>query len=59
MRRAIVLLNPRSRSGARPPIDRLLSAFAREGWSAEVWAGDGADWSYEAALLARLKRSLR
>ncbi|HEY2592800.1 MAG TPA: diacylglycerol kinase family protein, partial [Chloroflexota bacterium] len=28
-------------------------AFSKCGWSAEVWAGDGADWSYEAALRAR------
>jgi YegS/Rv2252/BmrU family lipid kinase len=51
--RAIVLLNPRSRSGGRAPIDRLLVAFGEAGWSAEIWAGDGAEWSNEAALRAR------
>ena len=53
MRRAIVLLNPWSRSGGRAPIDRLLTAFSKAGWSAEIWAGAGADWSYEAAVRAR------
>jgi YegS/Rv2252/BmrU family lipid kinase len=53
MRRAIVLLNPRSRSGQRVRIDRLLTAFGVEGWSAEIWAGDGPDWSNKAALRAR------
>jgi YegS/Rv2252/BmrU family lipid kinase len=53
MPRAIVLLNPRSRSGGRAPIGRLLAAFGKAGWTAEVWAGEGADWSYEAAVRAR------
>jgi YegS/Rv2252/BmrU family lipid kinase len=53
MPRAIVLLNPRARSGARAPIDRMLTAFAAAGWWAEIWAGDGAEWSNEAALRAR------
>jgi YegS/Rv2252/BmrU family lipid kinase len=51
--RAVVLLNPRSRSGARAPIDRLLAAFRAAGWTAEIWAGDGAEWTSSAALRAR------
>jgi diacylglycerol kinase family enzyme len=53
MPRAIVLLNPRSRSGARMPIARVLAAFRAAGWTAEVWAGDDAEWSTAAALRAR------
>ena len=53
MPRAIVLLNPRSRSGGRASIDRLLAAFNAAGWTAEIWAGEGADWTYTAALRAR------
>jgi YegS/Rv2252/BmrU family lipid kinase len=53
MPRAVVLLNPRSRSGGRARIGQLLSAFSKADWSAEIWAGDGADWSYEAAVRAR------
>jgi diacylglycerol kinase (ATP) len=53
MPRAIVLLNPRSRSGANVSVRSLLAAFAEAGWSAELWAGDGADWSSAAALRAR------
>jgi diacylglycerol kinase (ATP) len=53
MPRAIVLVNPRSRSGARAPIDRVLAAFRSGGWTAELWAGDGADWTHAAALRAR------
>ena len=53
MPRAIVLLNPRSRSGARARIDRVLAAFRTAGWTAEIWAGEGADWTASAALRAR------
>ncbi len=53
MPRAIVLVNPRSRSGARVRLDRLLAAFRAADWSAEVWAGDGPDWTVAAALRAR------
>ncbi|HEY0581450.1 MAG TPA: diacylglycerol kinase family protein [Chloroflexota bacterium] len=53
MPRAVVLLNPRSRSGVRAPIDRILSAFSAHGWTAEIWAGQGSDWTDEAALRAR------
>src|SRR4051812_38398625 len=53
MPRAIVVLNPRSRSGARAPIARMLDAFAASGWTAEIWVGDGPDWAHEAALRAR------
>jgi YegS/Rv2252/BmrU family lipid kinase len=50
---AIVLLNPRSRSGARAPVDRLLAAFRTASWSAELWAGDTPEWAQSAALRAR------
>jgi diacylglycerol kinase family enzyme len=53
MPRAIVLVNPRSRSGSRVRLDRLLAAFRAADWSAEVWAGDGADWTFAAASRAR------
>ena len=53
MPRAIVLLNPRSRSGARAPIGRLLDAFREADWDAEIWAGEGAAWSTDAAARAR------
>ncbi|MBV9357597.1 MAG: hypothetical protein JO023_18960, partial [Chloroflexi bacterium] len=53
MPRAIVLVNPRSRSGSRVRLDRLLAAFRAAGWSAEIWAGDGADWTFAAASRAR------
>jgi YegS/Rv2252/BmrU family lipid kinase len=53
MPRAIVLLNPRSRSGARAPIDRILAAFRAAGWTAEIWAGDDPDWTQSAAVRAR------
>jgi YegS/Rv2252/BmrU family lipid kinase len=53
MPRAVVLINPRSRSGARAPIARILDAFKADGWSAEIWVGDGPDWPFEAALRAR------
>jgi YegS/Rv2252/BmrU family lipid kinase len=52
MPRAVVLINPRSRSGGRAPIKRILDAFKSSGWSAEIWVGDGSDWPYEAALRA-------
>jgi diacylglycerol kinase family enzyme len=51
--RAIVLLNPRSRSGGNVPIRRLLDPFHDTGWSAELWAGDGPDWTSAAAVRAR------
>ena len=53
MPRAVVLLNPRSRSGGRAPVHKLLAAFTRGGWEAELWAGDGAEWTLSAALRAR------
>ncbi len=53
MPRAVVLLNPRSRSGGSVPVRRLLDPFHESGWSAELWAGDGIDWTYPAALRAR------
>ncbi len=53
MPRAVVLLNPRSRSGGNVPVRRLLDPFQQSGWSVEVWAGDSVDWTYPAALRAR------
>jgi diacylglycerol kinase (ATP) len=53
MPRAVILLNPRSRSGARLPIDRLLAPFAAAGWEAEIWAGDSPEWTTAAAARAR------
>ncbi|MCA1645843.1 MAG: acylglycerol kinase family protein [Chloroflexi bacterium] len=53
MPRAVVLLNPRSRSGGSVPVRRLLEPFRESGWSAELWAGDGIDWTYPAAVRAR------
>lgn len=53
MPRAVVLLNPRSRSGARAPIGRLLGSFRAAGWTAELWAGDDPDWTTVAAQRAR------
>jgi YegS/Rv2252/BmrU family lipid kinase len=50
--RAVVLLNHRSRGGSRPPIGRILRAFEKAGWNAEVWAGEGSDWTLEAAQRA-------
>jgi diacylglycerol kinase (ATP) len=50
--RAVVLLNPRSRSGGTVAIGRLLEPFHEAGWSVELWAGDGIDWTYAAALRA-------
>ena len=52
-RRAVILLNPRSRSGGSVPIGRLLEPFHEASWSVELWAGDGIDWTYSAALRAR------
>ena len=52
-RRAVILLNPRARSGASVPIGRLLEPFHEASWSVELWAGDGIDWTYSAALRAR------
>jgi YegS/Rv2252/BmrU family lipid kinase len=51
--RAIILLNPRSRSGAQAPVGRILDAFADAGWAAELWSGHGADWTEQAARRAR------
>src|SRR6266851_7053346 len=53
MPRAVILLNPRSRSGGSVPIGRLLEPFNEAGWSVELWAGDGIDWTYAAAVRAR------
>ena len=53
MPRAIVVLNPRSRSGAHAHIGRILDAFKAGGWPVEIWVGDGPDWPHEAALRAR------
>lgn len=50
--RAVVLLNPRARGGARPPLARMLEAFQRADWHAEVWAGSGAEWTEAAAARA-------
>jgi diacylglycerol kinase (ATP) len=50
--RAIVLVNPRSRSGGRAPIDRIFRAFRDAGWTAELWAGEGLDWVAEATQRA-------
>ncbi len=47
--RAIVLLNPRSRAGARPPLERILASFRAAGWEAEVWAGHEPAWTVAAA----------
>ena len=53
MPRAVILLNPRSRSGSSVPIARLLEPFHDAGWAVELWAGDGADWTYPAAVRAK------
>jgi diacylglycerol kinase family enzyme len=53
VKRAIILLNPRSRSGANAPVGRILDAFADAGWQAEVWSGQGPDWTELAAARAR------
>jgi YegS/Rv2252/BmrU family lipid kinase len=53
MPRAIVLINPRSRSGARAPVGGILSAFSSAGWTCEIWAGEGAEWTTDAAARAR------
>jgi YegS/Rv2252/BmrU family lipid kinase len=53
MPRAIVLINPRSRSGARAPVGGILSAFSNAGWQCEIWAGEGAEWTTSAAARAR------
>jgi diacylglycerol kinase (ATP) len=50
--RAVVLLNYRSRGGGRPPLGRILNAFQQGGWDAEVWAGDGPEWTLDAARRA-------
>jgi diacylglycerol kinase (ATP) len=55
MPRAIVLLNPRSRSGSSVSVGRLLEPFHDAGWSAELWAGHGIDWTYAAAVRARTR----
>jgi YegS/Rv2252/BmrU family lipid kinase len=48
----VVLVNPRARGGARPPIKRVLDVFAEAGWEAELWAGSGPGWSLVAARRA-------
>src|SRR5216684_6532472 len=53
MPRAVILLNPRSRSGGSVPVGRLLEPFHDAGWTAELWAGDGIDWTWQAAVRAR------
>ena len=50
MPRAVILLNPRSRSGGSVAIARLLEPFHEAGWSVELWAGDGIDWTHAAAV---------
>ncbi|MGI9147124.1 MAG: diacylglycerol/lipid kinase family protein [Chloroflexota bacterium] len=50
--RAVVLLNHRSRGGARPPLSRMLRAFRDGGWEAEIWAGEGSLWTLAAARRA-------
>src|SRR6266516_6785271 len=50
--RAVVLLNHRSRGGGRPPLSRVLHAFQKADWEAEVWAGEGSSWTLEAARRA-------
>jgi diacylglycerol kinase (ATP) len=52
--RAVVLLNARSRSGARPPLDRILAAFGAAGWHVEARAGLSAQWTTQAARQAVL-----
>lgn len=54
MPRAVVLLNARSRSGARPPLGRLLDAFSAAGWQVEARAGTSAGWTTWAAREAVL-----
>jgi YegS/Rv2252/BmrU family lipid kinase len=51
--KAVILLNPRSRSGGSVAIGRLLEPFHDAGWFVELWAGDGGDWTYPAAMRAR------
>src|SRR3977135_675353 len=53
MPRAVVLLNPRSRSGANVSVGRILEPFAEAAWSVELWAGDGAEGTHSAAVRAR------
>jgi diacylglycerol kinase (ATP) len=53
LKRAVVLLNPRSRSGAAASVGHILAPFAKAGWSAELWAGDGVEWTATAAERAR------
>ncbi|HLZ31495.1 MAG TPA: diacylglycerol kinase family protein [Chloroflexota bacterium] len=53
MPRAVVLLNPRSRSGRNVSVGRILEAFAEAAWSVELWAGDSPDWTVSAAVRAR------
>lgn len=50
---AVVLVNPRSRSGARAVVGQLLEPFREEGWDAELWAGEGVGWTRAAAERAR------
>lgn len=50
--RAVVLANPRARSGRTPPVARILDAFRSCGWDAELWAGDTPDWTGRAAQRA-------
>jgi len=50
---AVILLNPRSRSGGSVAIGRLLEPFHDAGWSVELWASEGVDWTYPAAVRAR------
>lgn len=49
---AVVLLNPRSRGGERPPVGRIFRAFRAAGWEAELWAGAGPGWNERAARRA-------
>jgi YegS/Rv2252/BmrU family lipid kinase len=52
MPRAVVLLNARSRAGARPPLGRILGAFAAAGWQVEARAGASSIWTTGAARAA-------
>lgn len=52
MNRAVVLANPRARSGRTPPVGRILAAFRSSGWDAELWAGDWPGWTERAARRA-------
>jgi diacylglycerol kinase (ATP) len=52
MQSAVVLLNPRARSGSGGPLDRILRPFRAAGWEAELWVGEGPEWTSRAARRA-------